>query len=98
MWMNFVLITAGDRRGQIFDTDSEGAYYFLADTFNKFYLRWLDIISNEDEFKKNLNPTENDLTDELDSKLFQWILPQIGVLLVPVLCAVLSISITCSSS
>ena len=42
---DFGIITAGDRRGQIFDTDNEGAYYFLAYSFNEFYQNWLDRIS-----------------------------------------------------
>ena len=44
---DFGIITAGDRRGQIFDTDNEGAYYFLADSFAEFYQQWLDKILYE---------------------------------------------------
>ena len=51
---DFGIITAGDRRGQIFDTDNEGAYFFLASSFNEFYQRWLDKISDEDVFKKEI--------------------------------------------
>ena len=51
---DFGIITAGDRRGQIFDTDNEGAYYLLADSFDEFYQHWLDRISNEVSFKKEL--------------------------------------------
>ena len=42
---DYGIITSGERRGQIFDTDNEGAYLLSADSFSEFYQNWLDRIS-----------------------------------------------------
>ena len=51
---DFGLITAGEKRGQIFDTDNEGAYGFVAASFDEFYQNWLEEISDTENFKKEL--------------------------------------------
>lgn len=39
---DFGIIVAGDHRGQVFDTDNQGAYRFIAKGFDAFYQDWLD--------------------------------------------------------
>lgn len=51
---DFGVITAGDRRGQVFDTDNEGGYCFLTNNFQEFYQQWLEEMSNEEAFIKEL--------------------------------------------
>jgi len=51
---DFGIIVAGERRGQVFDTDNEGAYSFVANSFNEFYQQWLDRISDVEAFKREL--------------------------------------------
>lgn len=43
---DFGLITAGERYGQVFDTDNEGAYCLVAESFEEFYQSWLEKISD----------------------------------------------------
>lgn len=51
---DFGLVTAGERRGQIFDTDNEGGYCLAADSFHEFYQNWLDYISDTERFCEKL--------------------------------------------
>lgn len=51
---DFGLITAGERRGQVFDTDNQGGYKFVAYSFSEFYQNWLDYISDTEQFQKKL--------------------------------------------
>jgi len=43
---DFGVITTGEYRGQVFDTNNEGIYVFSAGSFTEFYQRWLDRISD----------------------------------------------------
>ena len=67
---DFGIITAGDRRGQIFDSSNEGAYYFLADSFSEFYQGWLDSISDEEEFRKEIKALRKQRRERKKIKLF----------------------------
>lgn len=51
---DFGMIISGERRGQIFDTDNEGAYGFLANSFTEFYQRWLDRLADTEGLQKEL--------------------------------------------
>lgn len=51
---DFGIITVGDKRGQVFDTDNEGAYGFASGSFNEFYQSWLDRISDTEGLRKKL--------------------------------------------
>lgn len=51
---DFGLITAGERRGQVFDTDNEGGYCFQAGSFEEFYRNWLERISDMEWLNKEL--------------------------------------------
>lgn len=51
---DYGIITAGDKRGQVFDTDNEGAYGFASGSFNEFYQSWLDRISDTEGLRKKL--------------------------------------------
>lgn len=51
---DFGLITSGERRGQVFDTDNEGAYCFVSYNFNEFYQNWLNRISDTERFQQEL--------------------------------------------
>lgn len=51
---DFGLVTSGERRGQVFDTDNEGAYAFVAHSFEEFYQKWLDHISDTERLKADL--------------------------------------------
>ncbi len=51
---DFGLVTAGERRGQIFDTDNEGNYRFVAASFYAFYQDWLDYLMDIKRFQKDL--------------------------------------------
>lgn len=51
---DFGIITAGERRGQIFDTDNELGYRFIAHSFSEFYQDWLDYISDMERFQSDL--------------------------------------------
>lgn len=64
---DFGLITAGVRRGQVFDTDNEGAYRFLAGSFDEFYQTWLDSLTDEEGFRRRLK-IWTDLADSRKAK------------------------------
>lgn len=51
---DFGLIITGDRRGQVFDTDNEGAYGFVSESFDSFYQNWLEQISDVGKLQKEL--------------------------------------------
>ncbi len=51
---DFVLVTAGERRGQVFDTDNEGACAFVANSFEEFYGQWLERLSDTERFRQEL--------------------------------------------
>ena len=51
---DFGMVVSGERRGQIFDMDNEGAYGFAAYSFAEFYQNWLDRISDKEWFLKEL--------------------------------------------
>lgn len=51
---DFGLIITGEKRGQVFDTDNEGAYGFVANSFTEFYQRWLDRLSDTEGLQKEL--------------------------------------------
>lgn len=51
---DFVLVTAGERRGQVFDTDNEGAFAFAAGSFEEFYGQWLERLSDTESFRREL--------------------------------------------
>lgn len=47
---DFGIALTGERRGQVFDTDNEGGFGFVAYSFEEFYQRWLDWISDKEQF------------------------------------------------
>ncbi len=51
---DFALVTAGERRGQVFDTDNEGACAFVANSFEEFYGDWLARLSDTERFRQEL--------------------------------------------
>lgn len=51
---DFALVTAGERRGQVFDTDNEGACAFVAGSFEEFYGNWLERLSDTERFRQEL--------------------------------------------
>lgn len=51
---DFGLIITGDKRGQVFDYDNEGAYSFVANSFTEFYQKWLDRIADTKGLQKEL--------------------------------------------
>lgn len=51
---DFGLIITGEKRGQVFDTDNEGAFGFAAGSFEEFYQRWLDRIADTERLKGEL--------------------------------------------
>ncbi|MFG6384346.1 MAG: SMI1/KNR4 family protein [Lachnospiraceae bacterium] len=56
---DFGIAVSGEKRGQIFDMDNEGAYGFVAYSFEEFYQNWLDQISNKEQFLKELENWKN---------------------------------------
>lgn len=52
--LEYGLITSGERYGQVFDTDNEGIYMFIAYSFTDFYQNWLDRLSDVEHFRKEL--------------------------------------------
>lgn len=48
------MITAGERRGQMFIYDTEGAFELAASSFQVFYQEWLDFLSDTEQFQKEL--------------------------------------------
>lgn len=51
---DFALVTAGERRGQVFDTDNERACAFVANSFEEFYGDWLERLSDTERFRQEL--------------------------------------------
>lgn len=51
---DFGLVITGEKRGQVFDTDNEGAYGFVANSFMEFYQRWLDRLADTDSLHMEL--------------------------------------------
>lgn len=51
---DFGLIITGEKRGQVFDTDNEGAYGFVANSFTEFYQKWLNRLSDTEGLQKEL--------------------------------------------
>ncbi len=51
---DFGLIISGERRGQVFDTDDEDAYAFVAGSFEEFYQDWLDYLSDTERFRADV--------------------------------------------
>ena len=51
---DFGLIITGDRRGQVFDYDNEGAFRFVANSFTEFYKNWLNRIADAEGFRREL--------------------------------------------
>lgn len=51
---DFGLALSGEKRGQVFDTDNEGAYGFVAESFSEFYQNWLDDISDTKKVREEL--------------------------------------------
>lgn len=51
---DFGLVVSGERKGQVFTTDNEGGYRFLAHSFSEFYRRWLDWLSDPENIQKEL--------------------------------------------
>ena len=49
------MITAGERRGQMFIYDTEGAFELAASSFQAFYQDWLDFILDTKRFQKELD-------------------------------------------
>lgn len=39
---DYGMVVTGKFRGKIFDTDNEGGFSFIADSFDEFYQKWLD--------------------------------------------------------
>ena len=54
-WRDFGLVTAGERYGQVFIYDTEGAFELAASSFQAFYQDWLDVILDTKRFQKKLN-------------------------------------------
>lgn len=53
---DYGIVVAGEFRGKIFDTDNEGGFVLLADSFDEFYQNWLDSIE------------EHELRQQIDSR------------------------------
>lgn len=53
-WRDFGLITAGERCGQVFIHDTEGAFELETNSFQAFYQNWLDFILDTEQFQKEL--------------------------------------------
>ncbi len=51
---DFGLIITGEKKGQVFDTDNEGAYGFVSNSFFEFYQNWLEQISDLERFEKEM--------------------------------------------
>ncbi len=52
---DFGLIITGEKRGCVFDTDNEGAYGFVTESFYDFYQNWLDRISDTEGLQRELD-------------------------------------------
>ncbi|HBV84161.1 MAG TPA: hypothetical protein DEB74_15480 [Lachnospiraceae bacterium] len=53
-WRDFGLITAGERCGQVFIHDTEGAFELETNSFQVFYQNWLDFILDTERFQNEL--------------------------------------------
>lgn len=51
---DYGIVVTGKFRGKIFDTDNEGGFSVVADSFDEFYQKWLDGLE-EDKLKQKLN-------------------------------------------
>lgn len=51
---DFGLIVSGERKGQVFDTDNQGAYAFAAHSFTAFYQEWLNWLLNTENIQREL--------------------------------------------
>lgn len=51
---DFGLVVSGERKGQVFTADNEGAYVFETYSFCEFYQRWLDWLSDIENVQKEL--------------------------------------------
>ncbi len=51
---DYGIVVTGEFRGMIFDTDNEGGFYLVADSFDEFYQNWLDGLE-ENNLKQKLN-------------------------------------------
>lgn len=51
---DYGIVITGEFRGMIFDTDNEGGFYLVADSFDEFYQNWLDGLE-ENNLKQKLN-------------------------------------------
>ncbi len=43
---DYGLVVSGEHKGRVFDTDNEGTFVLLADSFEEFYGNWLNKISD----------------------------------------------------
>ena len=51
---DYGMAVSGEHRGRVFDTDNEGTFTLLADSFEEFYRNWLDKISDTDWLKQQI--------------------------------------------
>lgn len=51
---DYGLAVSGEHKGRVFDTDNEGTFVLLADSFEEFYGGWLDKISDTAWLKKQI--------------------------------------------
>lgn len=56
---DFGIITSGEWRGQVFDTDNEGAYGLVANSFEEFYQNWLKRMSDTERLRAELAEWRN---------------------------------------
>ena len=52
---DFGLVISGEHKGRVFDTDNEGTFTLLADSFGEFYRNWLNKISDIDWLKRQID-------------------------------------------
>ena len=62
---DFGIVITGEMRGQIFDTDNEGGYGFVAHNFSEFYQEWLNWLSDKEQFQKDLEKWKKILKREI---------------------------------
>lgn len=51
---DYGLAVSGENKGRVFDTDNEGTFVLLADSFEEFYSCWLDKISDTAWLKRQI--------------------------------------------
>lgn len=51
---DYGLVISGKHGGRVFDTDNEGTFVLLADSFEEFYGGWLDKISDTAWLKRQI--------------------------------------------